>query len=416
MTLAPTTPLVITLTEFGSVETALSPEVYAALNARYVKQFGVTPTEQQGVYRIAARDYVGRVGLPSGGILVVRPKVDIANLFYMLCADAGLAGFVPPPTGLSANPDIFAFVLAALLHAVERLAASGLYRDYTQREERLPFVRGRILLERQLQSGGLHHTHACRFADLAIDNAENRVLAATLRYLPHLLRDNSTEKQLARRVRALLPRFHGVRSIRRGEAISLLSALGTHRLNAAYAPVLALCRLALHRMTLDERPGPHPFASFLVDMPRLFESFLTRQLARLLPEHGLRVVAQRYDYLDEGRTVGIRPDVLVYPRSGRTPALVLDAKYRRPSGPEGDLNRDLYQVSAYLDRYDLRQGVLVYPQFGDQGASRLKLRGTPKHLHIATLNLAAPNPTELDRECAALAVKVAHLAGESAAV
>lgn len=404
----------IVLREFGSTELPLPAEVYAALRTRYAKQIEVTPTDHQGVYRIKARDYVGRIGLPSGGILVIEPKVGVANLFYMLCADAGLAGFHPPPTGLMHNPDIFAFVLAALLHSIEKLLAGGLYRDYRQEEARLPFVRGRILLGDQLREGGLHHRHTCRYANLTADTPENRIVAATLRYIPALLAGDNEggEKELAKRARTLSRRFDGIGVISRGGAISLLPTINIHRLNALYSPVLALCRLALHHLTLDERPGPHPFASFLVNMPRLFESFLTARLRVLMPAYGLRVVAQKHDYLDEERRVGIRPDVLVYAKSGRAPLLVLDAKYRHPDYPESnlDLNRDLYQVSAYLDRYGLSQGVLVYPQFESGMGSHVKLRGTPKRVHIATLNLAAPTPAQLDESCAALVSYVARLA------
>ena len=69
-------------------------------------------------------------------------------------------------------------------------------------------------------------------------------------------------------------------------------------------------------------------------------------------------------------------------------------------------------MSAYLDRYRLSRGVLVYPQFDDPAAGRLKLRGTPKHLHIETINLAASTPAELDEGCALLAEQVARLSLE----
>jgi 5-methylcytosine-specific restriction enzyme subunit McrC len=368
-------------------------------------------TERAGTYRITARDYVGRVGLPGGRILTILPKVGVANLFYMLCAQVGLAGFRPPPTGLEKNPDIFAFVLAALLHGVEELLRVGLYKDYRLHEERLPFVRGRIVLSDQMRHGLLQHRQSCRYADLTADTEENRVVAATLRYLPALLGE-SGEKELMRKVRPLLLRFDGISRISRGEAIALLPGINIHRLNTPYGPLMSLCKLALYHLTLDERAGPHPFASFLVDMPLLFESFLTVRLRALLPEYGLRVVAQRHDFLDEEKRVGIRPDLLVYAKAGHNPLLVLDTKYRRPADPEGGLNRDLYQVSAYLDRYSLSRGVLVYPQFDDPAAGPLKLRGTPKHLHIETLNLAAPTPAELDEGCAKLAERVARLSLE----
>ena len=195
----------IVLREFGSLEVALSREEYAALRARYAKQIEVALTEQAGVYRLTARDYVGRVGLPGGRILVIQPKVEVANLFYMLCAQAGLAGFHPPPTGLARNPDIFPFVLAALLHSVEDLLRAGLYRDYKLHEERLRFVRGRILLDDQLRQGGLLHRQSCRYADLTADTPENRVVAATLRYLPVLLA--SSGEKSSKRCAGRLARF-----------------------------------------------------------------------------------------------------------------------------------------------------------------------------------------------------------------
>jgi 5-methylcytosine-specific restriction enzyme subunit McrC len=271
-------------------------------------------------------------------------------------------------------------------------------------------VRGRIKLDAQLRRyGKLRHRHVCAYADLTADTAENKVILATLRYLPALLRAPG-DRDLAWRVRYLARHFTGITAVSRKAALALLPFIRLHRLNESYGPVLSLCRLALNHLTLDERPGPHPFASFLVDMPRLFESFLTAKLRAALPEYGLRVVGQRYDYLDEDRTVGIRPDVLVYSRNGAKPLLVLDAKYRSLDEYGGDINRDLYQVSAYLDRYGLSQGVLVYPQFEGAASSRLKLRGTPKHIHVIPLDLSAPDPTQLERHCATLAERISTLA------
>lgn len=405
-------PSVVTLREFEACEIALPAEAYRVLKTRYAGQIEAGATGRPGVYRVAARDYVGRVGLPGGLLLVIRPKVAVANLFYMLASDAGLARFYPPPTGLAPDSEIFNFVVALLLEKIEALLRGGLYSAHVPVEADLPLVRGRILLGAQVaRYGEMRHRHVCAYSTLTPDTAENRVVAATLRLLPRLLRP-STEQPLVRRARALLPRFEGVRAVNRSEALALLPGILLHRLNSAYGPVLGLCGLALQGLTLDERPGPHPFASFLVEMPRLFESFVTARLKALVPARGLRVVAQRSDFLDEARRVGIRPDVLVYRAGGRSPVLVLDAKYRRAGPDEGGLNRDLYQVSAYLDRYGLRRGVLVYPRFGEADHTELKLRGTQKRLHLATVDLAAPDPSSLEESCAALAGQVARLCGE----
>src|SRR5438105_7399990 len=135
----------IILQEFEACEVAVSVQTYALLRDRYAGKIEVGPTERGGVYRIAARDHVGRIGLPGGGMLVIRPKVSVTNLFYMLSGAAGLAHFYPPPTGLAPNTEIFSFILSLLVSQVESLLRAGLYRAYVASEADLPFVRGRIV-------------------------------------------------------------------------------------------------------------------------------------------------------------------------------------------------------------------------------------------------------------------------------
>jgi 5-methylcytosine-specific restriction enzyme subunit McrC len=389
---------------------ALSPAAHALLTTRYPHQLEVVATAERGIYRVAARQHVGRIGLPGGGLLVIEPKVGVRHLFHMLAVAADLARFQPPPAELAPDPEIYPFVLATLVRQVETLLQAGLYQGYEEREDDLPFVRGRINLPAQLRRhGDLRHRHICVYAERTPDTAENRIIAATLRALPALLAPG--EAVLIRHARALLRRFAEVTPLSRGQALLALERLTLHRLNAAYAPVLGLCRLALHHLSLVEQAGAHPFASFLVEMPRLFERYLTVRLREHLAPAGLRIVAQRRDYLDEAARVGIRPDVLVYPAAGDAPVLVLDAKYRRLSTLAGsDLNADLYQISAYMDRYGLQQGVLVYPRFSPTEEADLRLRGTAKRLKVLTLDLGTPTVATLEDAAAGLARRVAALA------
>lgn len=406
---------ILALAEFEASEIALPAAAYKELRALYAGQLDIGPTERAGTYRLVARDYVGRISLPEGVSLLIEPKVSVANLFYMLCAQPELARFYPQPAGLAASEDIFSVVLSALLDALEKLLAKyGLYREYTPRVDDLPFIRARIALGPQLRRyADLKHRHICEYAELTTDTAENKVIAATLRHLPALLRPG-VEDHLAERARRLLRPMSEITAISRAEALALFPTINVHRLNAPYTQALGLCRLALQHLTLSERAGPHAFASFLVNMPRLFESFIIARLKTLLAASGLRVVAQRSDYLDEEERVRIRPDALIYgapsPSSGQEPLLVLDAKYRRLDEQQTGLNRDLYQVSAYMDRYGLRRGALVYPQFAGASQSELKVRGTSKRLHVLTLDLGAPTVGELDRGAESLARRVRRLA------
>lgn len=411
MSTRPYSPDTLILHEFESGDLALSPAAHALLTTRYPRQLEIVGTGTPGVYRVTARQYVGRIGLPGGGLLVIEPKVGVYHLFHMLTVATDLVRFQPPPTDLAPNPEIFSFVLATLVRQVEALTRAGLYQGYEQEAADLPLVRGRIDLPAQLRRyGELCHRHVCVYTMRTPDTIENRIVAVTLRTLPALLRP-AGDPALIRHVRALTRLFAEITPISREEALRALDRLTLHRLNAAYAPVLGLCRLALHHLSLAEQAGPHPFASFLVEMPRLFERFVAVRLREALAREGLRVVMQRRDYLDEAARVGIRPDVLVYPGQSDAPNLVLDTKYRRLSTlGSSDLNTDLYQVSAYLDRYGLQQGVLVYPRFSPTEEAEVRLRGTLKRLKVLTLDLSAPTVPALETATALLGRRVAALA------
>ena len=397
----------LSIIEGGQAEVALSLEQYTTLKRRYAGRIDFAPAGTSGSYILAARDYIGRLTLTPGFLLEIQPKVEVTNLFYMLCVDAGLVEFFPLLTELSPHSDIFNFVIAAFISSVERLAAQGLNHDYFPVEADLSLVRGRIALDSQItRFGELRHRHACAFTEMSVDTAENKVLLAALRYIPFVL--STSEAETTRRARYVGRRFEGVSLVSRSEALKLLATMPSHRLNARYGPALRLARLVLNHLTLDNTAGPYPFASFLVNVPRLFESFVTKRLSALLLPYGLRVVAQRHDYIDEQRQIGIRPDMLVYDRQGADPLLVIDTKYRLFD--RGEINSDLYQVSAYLDRYGLERGLLVYPQFQNSARTNMKLLNTPKHLHVLPISLDAANPSGLESSCQHLAGQVALLA------
>src|SRR5690349_20733720 len=299
MTTRQYSPGTLILQEFESGELALAPAAHALLTTRYPRQLEIVGTGTPGHYRVTARQYVGRIGLPGGGLLVIEPKVGVYHLFHMLTTASDLVRFQPPPTDLAPDPEIFSFVLGTLVRQVEQLVQAGLYQGYEEESADLPLVRGRIDLPAQnRRHGELHHRHACVYTTRTPDTIANRILALTLRTLPALLRP-AGDPALLRHVRALARWFADITPISRAAALHALDRLTMHRLNAAYAPVLGLCRLALHHLSLAEQAGPHPFASFLVEMPRLFERYVTVRLREALAHEGLRVVAQRRDYLDE---------------------------------------------------------------------------------------------------------------------
>ena len=81
------------------------------------------------------------------------------------------------------------------------------------------------------------------------------------------------------------------------------------RLNARYHAALRLAGLVLRATSVEHGAGVVAVNGFLLDMPKLFEDFVTVALRESLESaFGGRVVAQARHYLDVAGTVLLKPD------------------------------------------------------------------------------------------------------------
>ena len=116
-------------------------------------------------------------------------------------------------------------------------------------------------------------------------------------------------------------------------------------------------------------------------MERVFERHVTRGvLEAFAGEEGWTAAAQQTHEVAAG--VEMRPDVTVY-RDGR-PALVVDAKWKRPAGAPSPA--DLYQMLAYCTALGVGRAVLVYPGRRDRMRT-YALRNAPIRVEMRTLRV-----------------------------
>jgi 5-methylcytosine-specific restriction enzyme subunit McrC len=143
---------------------------------------------------------------------------------------------------------------------------------------------------------------------------------------------------------------------------------------------------------------------FLLDMPRLFEDFITVALREaLVASYGGRVDDQDRNYFDDAAQVVLRPDI-VWKIRGSAVA-VIDAKYKAEK-PAGYPNADLYQLLAYCTVLGLRAGHLIYAKGNEDPA-----RHVVRHSGIEILCRAV----DLDLPPDGLLAQMSDLAGRIAA-
>lgn len=104
------------------------------------------------------------------------------------------------------------------------------------------------------------------------------------------------------------------------------------------------------------RVGRSHDASFLIDMPRLYELFVAQWLKKHLPKE-FEIRAQERVALSQGRFV-CNIDLVLYQTDSAKTLCVLDTKYKAPEYAD---QNDIYQVNAYAGLKSCPSAFLVYP-------------------------------------------------------
>jgi 5-methylcytosine-specific restriction enzyme subunit McrC len=325
----------------------------------------------------------GKVGAARIGDVAVsiRPKVSIARLLFLAgYAQYGLAWLAEDVLADSAD-DLVPAMAEALWRQVARAIHQGLLPGYLVVDESSPVLRGRLRESEQLhRHHGLPLPLEITHDEFTVDIAENQILRTACE---RMLTVPGISGQSVLMLRRLMREFADVTPLARRDPVPAWQ--GT-RLNARYHSALRLGELVLKATSFDHGPGDIAVSGFLLDMPVLFEAFVTQALGDALAgRHGGRIHPQDWNPFDESGRVRLRPD-LVW-KVGGVAAAVVDAKYKAET-PAGYPNADLYQLLAYCTVLGLRHGHLVYAK-GDADSGRHTVRRAGIEIHCHALDLAA---------------------------
>jgi 5-methylcytosine-specific restriction enzyme subunit McrC len=305
--------------------------------------------DRRGAIVVRPQSYVGRFRTEDFDIRI-DPKVPVESVLAMLGDAFDLVDFMPRVL-VGEHHSIEDLIVRAFVAEVEALLRLGLHRVYTESEEALSSVRGRVLVRAttDLFLRGVPRV-ACRFEEFTTNNVENQVVAAALRAVSM---NGALQPQHRLGARKLAGDFVGV------DALQQLDLDGVQRLGLDvrtrhYRRALGLAEMILRAMGFHERHGARRSSGFLIDMNRLFETVLTKRLTQALSPIGFDVQRQVHTTLDLDGEVQVRPDIVVRDRSGRS--AIVDAKYKNAATPS---QADMYQMIAYCRAMGVTEAVLV---------------------------------------------------------
>jgi len=334
---------------------------------------------------LVAKSYVGVVQIPGIQIEIL-PKIDSEdeqgresiglqqarhNLLYMLSVTKHLPLHERDLAGqrIQKIPMLEVLIRIFVTRLLKELRR-GQQHLYVNREENLPYVKGRILMHRQITLNSVQrHLNYVAFDEFQADTWLNRILKAACTRLLSLSRVASSQQYL----RECLLEMADVQDfvIQPHHFDKTLIDRNSER----FEILLSFCRLLLFGDTPAPNAGDNHCFSLLFPMEVLFEQFVGEFLKQHASSLGLirsdihlqAHSRRRWLLRDEGEKgrFQLKPDILIDDKQG-DPGLILDTKWKRlvrdvDDRKNGVAQSDIYQLYAYSQRYRCCDNVLLFP-------------------------------------------------------
>ena len=261
---------------------------------------------------------------------------------------------------------------AILSKGIGQQLKQGLYREYQNRKEDMPVMRGKIDMPGTIKNKlARKQVLTCEYDELSENNLLNQILKTTVMLL---IRHAKVDAEYKSDLKKEMLFFSSVDII---EPASIKwTTIRFQRSNQSYRMLISLCQFILEGMLLTTDQGEYKMASFVDEqrMCRLYEKFILEYFSKEYP--ALSVRASQIPWaLDDG--IGtmlpvMQSDITL---SYGSKVLIIDAKYyAHTTQVQYDKHtlhsNNLYQIFTYVKNKDSEfgdkphevSGMLLYAQ------------------------------------------------------
>jgi 5-methylcytosine-specific restriction enzyme subunit McrC len=315
--------------------------------------------------------YVGSISF-DGHSLTIEPRFGLAALRNWLF-EATSVVLTDAPGKLREDESFIAQLLASVwAHGFVEAARHGLPALRREVATKGATVRGRLDVAQSLRliATGGGQVVSIR-SDRSLDHAASDAIVAAYEVLRRWL-EVPDEKWLPTRAKELLPHLKAVTGTRpRVPTKAELDRIRYTPITAGFAPIAELSRQIANRRGLAaDIDASGETKGVMLDVAELWElyvvSLLRKAASPLTVTHGTRDKSANKKLLYSeisGQGMGtLMPDAILL--SGSDIRGVIDAKYKSlhpsASSPNGPQRDDLYQMAAYLGRYQATEGVVTF--------------------------------------------------------
>ena len=274
------------------------------------------------------------------------------------------------------NAPLLEIFVIMFLNELETLIKKGLKSDYIECEQNRTFLKGKLLFTQNLKHNFAHKERFFTASDeFSSDIAPNKLIKSTLLLLS--TRHFSTKTN----ARIMQSRFVFDEISPSQNYDKDFAKCVNLRHFKAYELILLWCKIFLKKQTFTAYQGSEKAFALLFDMNELFESFVAWHLKRYVAHEQCEYKVKTQDTgkhllkCDNKDKFLLIPDIVGF--KGEKALFIADTKWKILSVDEAKnfsiSQSDLYQVFAYLSKYQCQNGILIYPKIDDENNDLQKL-------------------------------------------
>ncbi len=307
----------------------------------------LTIREARRGIEISSFNYIGTARFANFEV-VIEPKICIKpNLPILIAYVFEFDNLKMPKAEASFAPDnsyLIDILIDFFYKEFKHLMAQGMLKSYVTHQDDIQFLRGRLLLQYQLDHMAKKRPmFACEFDELDYNNVENRILLYCLDLCSRITQSPKLKKDSRLLARQLSGVIQYVKV--RPEDFDIQYT----RLNKHYETLHNLAKLIIDSTGIWNFSGKNMLGSFFLDMNYIFERFVTKLFEKYHPYDVQSQKSRRAWNTKEGWKY-IRPDILLDSR------IVVDVKYKKQLHHD-----DLYQIGFYVHEYGQKLGYAILP-------------------------------------------------------
>ena len=247
---------------------------------------------------------------------------------------------------------------------------SGLVGDYIRLNRNLPYIKGRIDIQKQLKINLVNKGRVyCSFKKYKLNNPHNQTIKNTLRKLQKESRSHLNRTKISKQLIQFLD-IEGTNDV-----ISTLDKATNkiNRMTQKYQKILEWSSVFLKGSSFTNFSGNSVNHCILFPMEKIFEDYVASEIRKYSGD--IRVSTQgksNTKYLvkqGKDNRFRLKPDIILESKGQLS---VIDTKWKMldssPSSKKSNFGisiSDMYQLFAYGKKYDSDKLVLLYPRTED---------------------------------------------------